>query len=1002
MTPNSALSTQHSALKFQHSALKSKPSALVFVRRAAEILSLPVVHRVNTLGGYGPAGEVIYERHPDGCPSVLVATAGPAKAAFQSNGSIAFEVRDPLGMEVRVLDGHFDPAEKRETGVPSGGLWLDIGGNPRRIAALVNPRLGVNSDPVRRRVVKLGDPERAMWFGAEFRFGGAAFSTAVKFSLVETPTGPALLRELFLWNDGRRALCGNLWAFFNLRGAQRFVYNKEIWYDRGMPVGPADFVVAATVPYSDCLQIKRVASDVAGGIRPVEDTCDFTSFVGDSAAVSAMPEAVRAGRLRPGAGRRLNRFSIATITASRFAVDIPAGKTAILRQEILYVTRRPVVERFRTMSSCRFPDYPRVEKAFLAAAKVLTRATPGAARAASLAARKAPPPPAFSLEMPGEPVMTEYARSVWTGVAELYENCRAHGARLADGIELGTRDRGQDMWPKLREDPGRVRGDLVHVFSFLYVTVPPGHRFGKPLSLVEKLHGMIPRQYPSCWRDRSESVMNDNRPYADSPLWLLNALARYVRETGDVSILNETVGTVRLTDPEHPERSGIVGTDRTLTIAEAALEALECFGRHIADSPYGLAQVMYGDWCDPVDMFGTSPVGDAATRGKGRGAQVRLSCHVFECLAETADLFDCPRVAAALKIPGVGRRMAALKMLAGRLRQNILRVAWEEGNGVPAGFVACVHEFHRDGSRPNYKKGEVGYTLGSLRGTDFDGAARRDLTAQAYGLRTLLVERDWLPAVPDAPRRVRELLAATDSLLFDERLGLKLYSTAIANSPDALALVGRMGVLPAGCAENGEYHHAQVMMHRVRMTVPGEADRAWGQFKKMVSAMRDETLAGPFEMPATSYASDSADPHYGKGMYFGLSGSTDWIVDLFEAVPGVTLSLHDDRRPAVCVKPRLPASLGGRLVFRRLIHVAKPGGGYRVIPLRVEIRPEREVGESASHRVAESKSGVRNRRKGTGESILAGVTINGKRAEKAEVGKLDGLKKIDMVITVNP
>jgi hypothetical protein len=124
-------------------------------------------------------------------------------------------------------------------------------------------------------------------------------------------------------------------------------------------------------------------------------------------------------------------------------------------------------------------------------------------------------------------------------------------------------------------------------------------------------------------------------------------------------------------------------------------------------------------------------------------------------------------------------------------------------------------------------------------------------------------------------------------------------------------------------------------------------------------------------MPSTSYAADAADPHFGKGMYFGLSGSTDWIVEFFQHLAGLELALHDPRRPAVRVTPRLPAELGGELTLRRLIHVAQPGGGYRVIPLTLSVRPARP-GETP------------------------GVTINGRPAPTAELASLDGVERLEI------
>ncbi len=946
-----------------------------FAKEAERILNLDLAIRVNRLGGYGPDGEVVYDAHPDGCPSVLVTTAGAAKATFMSNGSIAFEVKLAGGLDVPVLSGHFDTSEKRETGVPSNNLWLRLRAGRRAapVAALINPGAGGGCEARATRVVKLGDPRRAIWYCADFApLPGLRFSSAVKFRLVATPAGPALLRLLYLRNSGRKPLEGDLWSFFNLRGAQRFVYNKEIWYDAGLPVTPAEIVVSATVPYSEIVQPKRLSTATGAGLRMAEATCDYTAFLGDSACGVHLPRAVREGRLRPGAGQRLNRFSIATIAAGRCSLRLAPGKSTCLLQQLLYVGDEGLCERFRQRTACRHPDYPRVERAFRAAAAGLVRGTPALPQtlAAETRAAVAAAPAAFAVALPRQPAVSAYARSLWTGVAEIYENCRAHGARMAQGIELGTRDRAQDMWPMMKEDPARVRADLVHALGFMYVTVGDKPRWSRPLTRVEKLHGMFPRQYPSRWDDRAVEVKNDNRPYNDSAVWLVDALNMYIRETGDGSILRERVPTVRLTAPETPERSGIVGARRTLPVSEVLLEIFEAYRRHAEDSPYGLVQTMYGDWCDPFDMMGTSRIGDTATRGAGRGVQVRLSAHVFASLVATLDLLEAPRVAATLT-PRVAGALPRLRALANGLRRQALRWAWEEGPR--AGFILMIHELRADGARPDYARGEKGYTVGSMSGGDFDGARRRDVSAQAYGLRMLQIERDWLDPVPGAAARIAAILATCDRMLFDPKLGLRLLQPAIANNETACRLVGRMGVLPAGCAENGEYHHGQMMMHRFRLLQPGQADNAWRQFLPMISAMRDTSLAGPFDMPATSYASDPADPHFGKGMYFGLSGSTDWIVEFLQHVAGLDLALHDERLPAVRVTPRLPAALRGEMTLRRVIHVAREEGGFRRLPLTLTLLPAGRGGKPS-------------------------VTVNGRPAPTPEVASLKGLDRLEIVI----
>jgi hypothetical protein len=962
---------------------KKTPSAMEnFAAEAVHILGLPVAHRVNKLGGYGPASEVIYEGHPSGCPSVLVDSRDGATATFMSSGSVGFTVKLPDFPEIKVLASHFDPVEKCENGAPSSNVWLALqSGKKRYVASLMNPNNHANCPAQKIRVVKLGDPSRAMWYCAWFQpEAGVRVATAVKLSLRLSSKGPVLLREVLVQNLGRKPVTGHLWTHYFLPGTQRFVYNKSAWYDCGCPVSLADTVMTARVPYSDLIQIKRQHSDVSG-LKPLDATCDYATFVGDTAALSLLPAAVLQGKtLKGGAGRRINRFSTAAVSASQFGLRLAGGATASLRQSLLFVADRATCDTFRELAGYKEPSYKAMTASFQRACRTLLRQTDVGAEIDAAVASAAKPWPAFEVQFPAERAVSEYANSVWTGVKELYENCRAHGAKLADGIELGTRDRGQDMWPKIKEDPGRVRADLVHVMSFMYVTHEGAFPTDRPLTLREKLHGMFPRQYPSHWNNRALEIRNDNRPYTDSPLWLIDSLAMYIRETGDTSILLETVKTISLTTPDTPETSGIVGNDKTFRIAEVMREVFACFERHAGDSPYGIAQILYGDWCDPIDMYGTSEVGNAKTRGQGRGVQVRLSGHLFLALVEAIDIFETPRVAAALKAAGIEVNVARLQAFASRLRQNLVKVAWEDDPAKPnfmAAFLNCIHERKLDGSVPDYAKGDIGYTLGSLKGRDFDGLNRRELGGQACAIEMLVTQRPYLAPIPEADAMLAKVLRTVDRLFYDDKLGLVMFTRPIANNADAIARCGRMGVLPAGTAENGEYHHCQVMMHRFRLSVPGQADIVWRQFKPMMSALRDDSIAGPFETPCTSYVSDKDDPHFGKGMYFGLSGSVDWIVEVFHKVTGVSFALHDPSQPAIRVAPNLPAALDHQLTFRRIVHCATGAGTYRQVPLQIEIT-----------------------REGEGKKPLGtAVTLNGQPVANAEVASLDGLDKVELKIT---
>jgi hypothetical protein len=390
-----------------------------------------------------------------------------------------------------------------------------------------------------------------------------------------------------------------------------------------------------------------------------------------------------------------------------------------------------------------------------------------------------------------------------------------------------------------------------------------------------------------------------------------------------------------------------------------------------------MAQVMYGDWCDPVDMFGTDPVGDAESRGKGRGVSARLSAHVFMNAVYAADLFETEPVKSLLKkdIPGIDVRIERIKKCADRLRQNIVAHAWEESGTGTSGFVDYIHELKKDGSVPDYRNGETGYTLGSMEGKDFDGQNRRILTAQAWGLCMLAADREYLTPVQQSEEKIGAILETAENLFYDKVLGLKLLSVPVANNENTLKYAGRIGILPAGTAENGEYHHGQAMMHLFRLSLPDQADTVWKQFSPIMSAARDEDLNGPFETPSTSYASDPDDPHFGAGMYFGLSGSTDWIVEIFEKIAGLELNLHDETKPSVSVSPNLPDIMDKQLTYKRMIHYTLPGGGFREIPFTLTI--DRADSERKP-----------------------GITVNGSRVVRAEVTDLENVGRIDIEIII--
>lgn len=891
-----------------------------FLERAEKIHRLPLASPVSSFGGYGPGGEVIYTRALQGCPGVFVAQAGHAIVTVQTNGSTHF--RTLLEQkEIHVLKGSFDPVVKRETGLPSHNVWLRLedGG----FYSLINP---VWKKRDTHRVIKTGGADRAIWFAG----ASDAIATAVEIALTMTSHGPALVRRTRLKNTGAAVRRGQLWSSFHIHGTQFFSYNKDNWYDAGLPVNDAEIVAACPVPFTEIHQIKRL-SQKRHHLRWLGATCDYQSFVGSSSSSALWPEAVaRGGFLPEGAGERLNRFSTPTLAASAQAWELLPGESAALEEHLLFVENPEVIAAFRQHLATEEPGYAAAQERFRAAAARLVEST--GEMSARSEAPKEKDHTGFFFNWAAQPAVSRYANSLWATVDELYENCRAHGSPLADGIEVGSRDRAQDMWVKMRNDPARVRADLVHAFGLMVRTAGrrPIRREGVPLTIVEKLHGTFPRQYPSRWLDRTKAVQNDNRPYADSSLWLLNALSRYIRQTGDLSILDENVPSVRLLSPEDPVRSAMIGDDTETPIAGVVAEIFENIRRSAEDSPYGMVQILYGDWCDPIDMFGTSTVGAPETRGRGRGVNTRLTAHAVEAFVEILDILALPALREQAWYLSIHEEILRARETADQLRLNAMRRAWEGDN-----FIDSIHELRADGTPPDYRAGESGYTLGSARGRDFDGRPRRVVTANAYGVKMLTLERDYLTPIPEAGAMIRAVLAAFDRL-WDSQLGLPLIAPPVANNAAALRLAGRMGMLPPGTAENGEYHHGQIFMHSFRRSLPGEAMPSFHSLGPVLSVLRkDEALGGPFDSPANSYASDKDDPHYGNGMNFGLSGSTAWLVEYFEGLAGVTLDLSDPDDPWLLIAPAPLQDAGDAIEYIRLIHRKQPDGSHTVRQLHL-------------------------------------------------------------------
>ncbi len=105
----------------------------------------------------------------------------------------------------------------------------------------------------------------------------------------------------------------------------------------------------------------------------------------------------------------------------------------------------------------------------------------------------------------------------------------------------------------------------------------------------------------------------DEKPYSDSALWLVFTLCSYLKETGDLDLLEQTV----------PYYDG--GTDTVLGHIRTALDFLEA-----NKGSHQLILIKFGDWNDSLTGVGK----------EGRGESVWLSIAYAEAMREMAALME--------------------------------------------------------------------------------------------------------------------------------------------------------------------------------------------------------------------------------------------------------------------------------------------------------------------------------------------------------------------------
>ena len=418
----------------------------------------------------------------------------------------------------------------------------------------------------------------------------------------------------------------------------------------------------------------------------------------------------------------------------------------------------------------------------------------------------------------------------WLPYQSLACRIRARSAFYQASGAFGFRDQLQDTLSLLLHDPQLAREQILNAASRQF---PEG----------DVQHWWLPRTGAGVRTMISDDVV-----------WLAYAVDRYVRVTGDDTLLAEQVPYIEgdaLEPGQHDSFFTPEVTEKTTSIYEHCVRALDLAIERTSES--GLPLILGGDWNDGMNRVGEG----------GRGESVWLGWFLLKTLGNFT---------AVAKSQGDTKRARAWDKHAKRLKQALENAAWDG-------------QWYRRGSYDD------GTPLGS---TDSD-ECQIDSIAQSWSV---------MSEGGDPARSRTAMEAATERLVDDEFKLIKLFTPPFH---DTTKEPGYIKSYPPGVRENGgQYTHAATWFV-IALAEMGKADEAWRCYAMLnpINHSLDEAAAEQYRTEPYVVAADvySAPDKGGRGGWTWYTGSAGWMYRAaVESILGIRK--QGDR---LTVKPVMPS-----------------------------------------------------------------------------------------------